>query len=261
MIFLRVNDDRAYLLDEILDLIESRPWLGIDLAFYGDLNFSSAQRLRLSGLCGTKKSFHLNHECYTAQDLILNSSHGALRGFSRDVSLAHKFNLTNAVLHWAYDLKNRMPSIRQMQDVLSIFEQAEIVPHIENLAWDFDSHEELINTAILSQMEFGVCFDIGHAKLWGGKPFSVWLDWLTLLDNMGISLTFHIHGNYGERDNHLPLFTCDEGGDFAPRGMTWVFQSLLQTFPKSSFVLETKTESAILNARWIEEKFLADVER
>lgn len=52
----------------------------------------------------------------------------------------------------------------------------------------------------------GMCFDLGHANLYGGTRNDYLGYWDRLGEHVPI-IHLHLHENYGDQDSHLPLFT------------------------------------------------------
>lgn len=237
---------------------------GLDLALYESGKFSASFMLALGDMDARRKSMHLNHYSYSAEDMIMGMDFDAHRAFLRDVEFAGRANIRNAVLHWARSgHQSQLPSTKQITEVLSTFEQKDILPVIENLMVGFDWQRRLIEIAIKSGQPFGVCFDIGHAKIWGKKPLGAWLDWLDDLHAHDIPLIFHLHGNRGTNDDHLPLWMdeadCEAScvaNDFAPDGIIPEIKTFHRRYPGSLFVLETGAEFAMENIRWARQHLL-----
>lgn len=268
MISIRVIPAEALHIDDVMREIGNDSRFGVDVALYGRERFDSRVVAALCGLDERQKSMHLDHYSYAAEDIIAGMSFDAQHAFARDVSFAGKTNIWNAVLHWTRDGRQcPLPSVKQMTMVLSAFEERDIVPVIENLIVGFEWQRKLIEIAIQSGLPFGVCFDIGHAKIYGGKPLDAWLLWLDDLYAHGVPLIFHLHGNRGVNDDHLPLWmdeqicevSCVTNDCFAPGGIVQAVRSFFpERFPGATFVLETQARFAVENIRWARQYLMDD---
>lgn len=264
MISVRLTTGEASCINEVMDEIGNDPRFGVDIALYGREKFDSWFMAALYGFDKHRKSMHLDHYRYAAENIIAGMDFDAQRAFDRDMSFAGKANIWNGVIHWTRNGRQcSLPSVKQMTEVLSTFEWRDVVPVIENLVVEFEWQRKLIEIAIRSGRPFGVCFDIGHAKIWGRKPLDTWLAWLDDLYAHNIPVVFHLHGNHGVTDDHLPLWADDPGCEiscvlngFAPGGVVPEIKMLPRRFPGSLFILETKAEFAMENIRWAREYLL-----
>jgi len=84
---------------------------------------------------------------------------------------------------------------------------------------------------------FGACFDIGHWRLFSETPISQWQASLR-----PYLRHFHLHDNFGKRDDHLPIGEGDIS--FQP---LWETLGLLPVQP--SLTLEAHDADAILRSR------------
>ncbi|MFO1487803.1 MAG: sugar phosphate isomerase/epimerase family protein [Verrucomicrobiota bacterium] len=69
----------------------------------------------------------------------------------------------------------------------------------------------------------GMCFDLGHANLYGATQNNYW-KYLDALAPTVPLIHLHLHENYGDRDSHLPLFTGPAGQN--PSGIIGLLKRL-----------------------------------
>lgn len=104
-----------------------------------------------------------------------------------------------------------------------------IVPFVRHLA-KFDIRLSIENTPITGPEHFnelfarlrdlkpatiahvGMCFDLGHANLFGSTR-NDYLAFIDQLDPQVPLIHLHVHENYGDYDSHLPLFTGPSQND------------------------------------------------
>jgi len=82
---------------------------------------------------------------------------------------------------------------------------------IENTVWtgpeDFNAFfRALREDGQAPSSHVGMCFDLGHANLFGGTCNNYWAFLDALSPEVPIT-HLHLHENNGDRDSHLPLFT------------------------------------------------------
>lgn len=263
MISIRLLSGDGSYFGDILSEIQDDQRFGLDVALYDQGLFDPNVKRVLVDMDASRKSMHLNHHHYVAEDFILGLDHAGNRSFLADIEFASRVNVTNAVLHWNKKGFGPMPSKNRMAEILSVFEQKDILPHIENLVTGLDWQRQLIDVAEQSTVPFGVCFDIGHAKIWGSEPLDAWLAWLDELHSRSIPLIFHLHGNRGFCDDHFPLWMDDAVCEatsalngFTPDGIIPVIRTFPSRFSGATFVLETSAKFAVENIRWARENML-----
>ena len=89
-----------------------------------------------------------------------------------------------------------------------------------------------------------LCLDIGHAHCYSPAPWEAWLE-----ESAGLIAHFHLHNNFGERDEHLPL-------DRGSLDMEAFLRRADALFPNASYTIEN--ELAAHSAAWLEEKGLIE---
>jgi sugar phosphate isomerase/epimerase len=82
---------------------------------------------------------------------------------------------------------------------------------IENTVWtgpeDFNELFSLLrDRATFPSAHCGMCFDLGHANLFGATQNNYWRYLDTLSPQVPV-IHLHLHENFGDRDSHLTLFT------------------------------------------------------
>ena len=101
--------------------------------------------------------------------------------------------------------------VSALQPTLFATAEAGLKLAIENTIWtgpaDFnDLFAAFQRRADLPTAHVGMCFDLGHANLFGATRNNYW----SYLDGLqpGVRIVhLHLHENFGDRDSHLPLFT------------------------------------------------------
>jgi sugar phosphate isomerase/epimerase len=124
---------------------------------------------------------------------------------------------------------------------------------IENTVWtgpeDFNAlfaalrrHNDLPTT------HAGMCFDLGHANLYGGTQNNYWR-YLDALSPEARIIHLHLHENMGDRDSHLPLFTGPARNNAT--GIAGVLSRLRRRGFEGCAILEQWPEppSLLVNAR------------
>ena len=82
---------------------------------------------------------------------------------------------------------------------------------IENTVWTGPDDFNRFFAALQQRREFpsahcGMCFDLGHANLFGATQNNYWR-YLDMLAPEVPIIHLHLHENFGDRDSHLTLFT------------------------------------------------------
>ena len=126
------------------------------------------------------------------------------------VEFAHDIGATLINLH--LDI-GRGPErfVEALATTLRLTAEANLKLAIENTVWTgpedfnavfaaFDEHPELPTHHV------GMCFDLGHANLFGATQNNYWAFLDALAPGVRV-IHLHLHENLGDRDSHLPLFT------------------------------------------------------
>jgi len=258
MFSLRLHPDEIPEIDLVISTIKNLHNIGVDLAFYhhkDGANYSEEQINYFLNFPEPRKTMHFNHSKYTGNMMCRGLDNAANYYLLRDFQLAKLVGIKRGVLHWNADHCEGIPTPTSMKNVLNIFRYNDIIPYVENVDSNFYNHRNLVQTALDSGGVFGLCFDIGHAKLWGGASFHLWFDWLSSMKQFGVPLMFHIHSNHGLNDDHLPVWSdedCDKGGTLEVC-IAEVVNRLYHSFSDCTFVIENKATSAHANLLWIEQ--------
>jgi len=101
--------------------------------------------------------------------------------------------------------------VESLGPALRLTAEAGLKLAIENTVWTGPDDFNQLFTLLRQHGEFpsahaGMCFDLGHANLFGATQN----DYCRYLDNLSAMVPIthlHLHENYGDRDSHLTLFT------------------------------------------------------
>lgn len=209
-----------------------------------------------------KLNVHFNHKHYA----IVNIDR-ARDTFAKDIEAAKHLGATYAIQHISSTPMTKQNGyVERMYDtLLELIEQTESLCethdfniYIENTYEPLAFYEKLY-TAILERgcRHIHFCFDIGHAKVWGGHNFADWMHFLSKLQSMGFSLHFHLHANRGLGDEHLSFVEMEQmnfdGDDGVFSEMTYeqMLRTVAERFPTSRKVFEVKPEFAFENMEWV----------
>jgi len=101
--------------------------------------------------------------------------------------------------------------VRSLKPTLLATAEAGLGLTLENTVWsgpaDFNAFFSALHArADLPNTHVGMCFDLGHANLFGGTCNDYW-KYLDALSPLVRITHLHLHENFGDRDSHLPLFT------------------------------------------------------
>jgi sugar phosphate isomerase/epimerase len=88
---------------------------------------------------------------------------------------------------------------------------------IENTVWTGPGDFNALFAALLQRNDLptahaGMCFDLGHANLFGATQNNYWRYLDVLAPGVRI-IHLHLHENFGDLDSHLPLFTGPAGNN------------------------------------------------
>jgi sugar phosphate isomerase/epimerase len=126
------------------------------------------------------------------------------------VALAHDLGATLINLHLDVSL-GADAFVESLRPTLLATAGARLHLAIENTVWtgptDFNAFfAALRERGDLPTSHVGMCFDLGHANLFGGFQNNYWA-YLDALSREVPIIHLHLHENFGDRDSHLPLFT------------------------------------------------------
>lgn len=97
-----------------------------------------------------------------------------------------------------------------LTNTLKLTAESKLKLAIENTVWTgpehFNQFFATLRRSKLPHAHVGMCFDLGHANLYGETQNDYW----RYLDSLAFEVPIihlHLHENCGDRDSHLPLFT------------------------------------------------------
>jgi len=132
---------------------------------------------------------------------------------------------------------------------------------IENTVWTGPEDFNRFFAALRQRKDFpsshcGMCFDLGHANLFGGFQNNYW-GYLNALSPEVRIIHLHLHENFGDRDSHLTLFTGPAREN--PAGIAGVLDRLARRKFSGCAILEQwpQPPSLLVNARDRLEKLVA----
>lgn len=126
------------------------------------------------------------------------------------IEFAHDIGATLVNLH--LDMSRGAEGfVEALRPALLLTAEAKLKLAMENTVWtgpdDFNAcFKALSAQSGVNASHAGMCFDLGHANLFGPLRHNYWayLDGLTAKVPI---IHLHLHENFGDRDSHLPLFT------------------------------------------------------
>jgi sugar phosphate isomerase/epimerase len=126
------------------------------------------------------------------------------------ITFAHDIGATLVNLH--LDTSAGVDAfVSALRPTLNATAEAGLKLAIENTVWtgpaEFNGlFAALWRRADLPTAHVGMCFDLGHANLYGAMRNNYWA-FLDALSAEVPIIHLHLHENFGDRDSHLPLFT------------------------------------------------------
>lgn len=210
----------------------------------------------VDSLKGLLVNTHLNHTVYNFSNLEEFTDR-----FKEEILYSKRLGADYGIQHLSFSplspTRIEASITKWMDNILiaeEICEKENFDVYIENTYNRIEMHEALfesIKKRGLKHMNF--CFDIGHAKVWSESSFNEWLIFLDTLVEEGFKLHFHLHANFGLRDDHLSLIEakergCFEGdGVFAQKNYLDLIYTLNKKYPQSRKVFEVMPQTAIEN--------------
>lgn len=163
--------------------------------------------------------------------------------------------MTSQKLYWKEMFASLINACRQAETLCRVHDFA---IYIENTYESIDFYRTLFDD--IRQQGFNhihFCFDIGHAKIWSGETFEMWMAFLLELKNKKFKLHFHLHANRGLRDEHLSFIEMEEmgfdgnDGVFSDKTYAQMLQEINNTFPQARKIFEVKASYAKQNLEWV----------
>ncbi len=143
--------------------------------------------------------------------------------------------------------------VEALGPALQLTAEAGLKLAIENTVWTGPDDFNQCFALLQSRGEFptahaGMCFDLGHANLFGATQNNYW----KYFDALGAEVPvihLHLHENYGDRDSHLTLFTGPARDN--PAGIEGLLARLQRRNFSGCAILEQwpQPPSLLLNAR------------
>lgn len=223
-----------------------------------------------------RKSVHLNHNRYALLDFRGGATEAAADALRTDLAFIRALRIGGgSVIHAARDASlglgqnpetgetvvHALPAPEAVFEGLSgmaALMDCGLPLFIENTyetpAWFADLFSRIEGSALDGLA--GFCLDIGHARIWGGRPLADWIGLCADLSGRGIPLHAHLHSNAGDRDSHLPLCVGDRMGLFdpspayAPGGLARALMQMDALCGTGIMVLESDPAHAPENLGW-----------
>jgi len=129
---------------------------------------------------------------------------------SSSVEFAHSIGATLLNLH--LDVGQGVEHfVESLGPTLRLTRQAGLKLALENTVWTGPEDFNRFFAALRQRNDFpskhcGMCFDLGHANLFGAMQNN-YLRYLDMLFPEVPIIHLHLHENFGDRDSHLTLFT------------------------------------------------------
>lgn len=207
-------------------------------------------------------NLHFDHRAYTLIEL---EKYEDL--FANEVAIGKAFGAKYGVHHMAkYPMttqsgyRNTMITevVNRMLKANELAKKYNFPIYIENSFESSSFYKEVFEKLYKHQTDhLHYCFDIGHAKVWGGDRFDDWLSFMLHLKEMGFHIHFHLHTNRGLIDEHLSMIEMEElgfdGNDdvFSSQTYLEMLRTIQTHFPDAPKVYEVKPHLALQNREWI----------
>jgi len=156
----------------------------------------------------------------------------------RTVGFAHDIGASLLNIH-LYTEKGITAYVESLAPLIERLRQALIRLSIENTVntgpEDFNELFGYLRSRLGDISHVGMCLDLGHANL-SGQTINDYLKFVDLLSPDLPVIHVHMHENYGDRDNHLPIFTGPAGKDAS--GIKGFFERMVRRNFSGSIILE-----------------------
>jgi len=138
--------------------------------------------------------------------------------------------------------------VESLRPALRLTAEAGLKLAIENTVWTGPRDFNAVFAALHGQGEVpfphaGMCFDLGHANLFGELQNN-YLAYVDALSHEVPIIHLHLHENFGDRDSHLPLFKGPSRDN--PAGLVGVVERLHRRAFKGCAILEQWPQPASL---------------
>ena len=145
------------------------------------------------------------------------------------VDFAHALGATLVNLH--LDTSRGVDRFAEaLGPALRITAEAGLKLAVENTVWtgpqDFNHFFAVLPRGKVPSAHCGMCFDLGHANLFGATQNNYW----KYFDALGADVPvihLHLHENFGDRDSHLTLFTGPARENSSGRYSTTAYHRLI----------------------------------
>jgi len=168
------------------------------------------------------------------------------------VEFAHDIGATLVNLH--LDMSRGVDGfVEALRPALLLTAEAKLKLAVENTVWTGPDDFNACFTALREHSEVdashaGMCFDLGHANLFGSLRNNYWAYLDALTPRVPI-VHLHLHENFGDRDSHRPLFTGPSRDN--PAGLLGVVERLCRRAFTGCAILEQwpQPPSLLVDAR------------
>ncbi len=166
----------------------------------------SGDTRRAIGRTAHEKNIELTVHAPLTFNPVVNADTSRLR---KTVEFAHELGATLLNLH--LEVEQGVERFAEaLGPTLQLTAEAGLKLAIENTVWtgpqDFNQLFAVLRRGKFPAAHAGMCFDLGHANLFGATQNNYW----KYFDALGADVPvihLHLHENFGDRDSHLTLFT------------------------------------------------------
>lgn len=186
------------------EFFPDRGYLGIGGWEESDLDASARQNI---AQISREHDIELTVHAPLAFNPVVNPKDGRLYSI---IEFAHDIGATLLNLH--LDLgRGAEGFVEALAPTLHCTAEANLKLAVENTVWTGPEDFNAVFLALGEHGEWptshvGMCFDLGHANLYGATQNNYWRYLDSLAPDVKV-IHVHAHENSGDRDSHLPLFT------------------------------------------------------
>ncbi len=224
-------------------------------------NFSPDMQTIIRNTPSFQKVLHHHHSIGVSSLL----TGDAVPKFEAELLSCKSFGIQRSVLHtlsnehFALFQTHHLPPEELCEHMLPFFRRAnsqDVTMHLENVYEDPSWMKRFFAQLDANEFKVGFCLDIGHARAFSKTSLEEWTPLLTYLHEKGVSLHFHIHGNDGSKDMHLPMGQAESLGylapsEWAPRGVAAWLAETTKAYPQAIFCLKNKTTDVEDAFAWV----------